>query len=137
MLARTTTVTLMLLGLALPALAGAGDSPIAWETSYAATIKAAADSGKPALMKFYTSWCPHCTRMEKTTWVDETVAGLAEEFVAGKINADVEKVPVKRYGLKGYPTVIVAEKGGEQVLRLEIANRCVVLMQARYEHALA
>jgi thioredoxin-like negative regulator of GroEL len=119
MLARITPAAFILLSLALPALAEDGDSPITWETSYSATIKGAADSGKPALMKFYTAWCPHCVRMDKTTWVDDSVAKLAESFVAGKINADVDKVPVKRYQLKGYPTVIVAEKGGEQVLRLE------------------
>jgi thioredoxin-like negative regulator of GroEL len=95
------------------------ESPIAWETSYAATIKTAKAGGKPILFKFYTGWCPHCVRMNKTTWMNEDIAKLSESFVAGKINADVDKVPVKRYRLSGYPTVIVAEPGGEQVLRLE------------------
>ena len=119
MKARTLLAAVLLSALSATAFAGEGEEPIAWETSYAAVMKAAEESGKPALMKFYTGWCPHCTRMDKTTWVDEGVAELADDFVAGKINADVDKVPVKRYQLKGYPTVIVAEKGGEQVLRLE------------------
>jgi thioredoxin-like negative regulator of GroEL len=92
---------------------------IPWQTSYATATKAAQGASKPILFDFHTGWCPHCTRMDKTTWKDPAVAKLAEKFVVAKINADVEKVPVSRYKLTGYPTVIVAEPGGEQVLRLE------------------
>lgn len=92
---------------------------IAWETAYAAAVKKAQADERPLLLKFYTGWCPHCVRMDRTTWKDDKVAKLAESFVAAKVNADVEKVPVKRYHLTGYPTVIVAEPSGEEVLRLE------------------
>jgi thioredoxin-like negative regulator of GroEL len=95
------------------------EEPIAWATSYAAALKQAKDSGEPLVLKFYTGWCPHCTRMDKTTWKDEGVAKLAESFVAGRINADVEKVPVARYRLKGYPVVLLCEPSGDEVLRLE------------------
>ena len=113
---------------ALPALATAGDAkksdaekeePIDWVGSYAKAIERGESEDKPIVFKFYTGWCPHCVRMDKTTWLDEGVAELCESFVSAKVNADVEKVPVKRYQLKGYPTVIIAEPGGDQVLRLE------------------
>ena len=112
MTARTLLAASLALLVSLPATAGEGEEPISWETSYATTMKGSEESGKPSLMKFYTAWCPHCVRMDKTTWKDEKVVKLAESFVSGKINADVDKVPVKRYRLKGYPTVIVAERGG-------------------------
>jgi len=99
--------------------AAPADDAIAWVTSYAAALKQAEESDKPIVLKFYTGWCPHCTRMDKTTWKDEGVVKLAAEFVAGKINADVEKVPVARYRLKGYPVVMLCEPGGDEVLRLE------------------
>ena len=109
----------------LPAIARADEAPpeekaaIAWETSYASALKAASTQHKPLLLAFHTGWCPFCTKMEKTTWKDAAVANLVDKFVAASINADVEKVPVSRYHLTGFPTVIVAEPGGEQVLRLE------------------
>jgi thiol-disulfide isomerase/thioredoxin len=99
--------------------ADAPKDPIPWETSYGDACKKATESGKPLLFKFYTGWCPHCTRMDKTTWLDPGVAKLATSFVAGKVNTDVEKVPVQRYRLVGYPTVVVADPGGDEVLRLE------------------
>jgi thioredoxin-like negative regulator of GroEL len=91
-----------------------------WTTSYSASLKDAESGKKPLLLDFHTGWCPHCTRMDKTTWKDAALIELAtKHFVVAKINADVEKAPVSRYRLTGYPTVIVAEPGGDQVLRME------------------
>ena len=124
--------TAILLGLSLlapvPALAGkrsedkvdkSAPSTVEWQHSYSGAIKSAKKESKPLLFKFYTGWCPHCVRMDRTTWTDAKVGELAGSFIAAKVNADVEKVPVKRYGLTGYPTVVVAEPGGEEVFRLE------------------
>lgn len=131
-------LVLTLLLVAAPRAAADADEPISWETSYAAAIRRAEESGKPLLFKFYTGWCPHCTRMDRTTWRDDDVAELAESFVSAKVNADVEKVPVRRYRLTGYPSVIVAEPGGEEVLRLEgykDARVVAAYLQAFLRHA--
>lgn len=141
------TAVLVLLGalgaLGVPADARAAaeisqDEPIAWAGSYADAVKTAEAEDRPLLFKFYSGWCPHCVRMDRTTWKDETVAELAESFVAAKVNADVEKVPVKRYSLTGYPTVILAEPGGEQVLRLAGYKNATVIsayLTAYLKHA--
>lgn len=92
---------------------------VAWESSYSTVLKKAEASGQPVLFDFTTGWCPHCTRMDKTTWKDAKVAELTRKFVAGKVNCDTEKVPVARYRLTGYPTVVVADPAGDQVLRYE------------------
>lgn len=118
--------------------AAAAQDPIAWVASYGEATKKAADAGKPLLFKFYTGWCPHCTRMDQTTWKDASLADTAKSFVAAKVNADVEKVPVNRYRLVGYPTVIVAEPGGEEILRLEGYKEAKVVQafaKAYLEHA--
>ena len=102
-----------------PAAAAAGPA-MPWKTSYATALKDAESAKKPILFDFHTGWCPHCTRMDKTTWQDTALVELASKsFVVAKINADVEKAPVSRYRLSGFPTVIIAEPGGDQVLRLE------------------
>jgi thioredoxin-like negative regulator of GroEL len=114
-----------LLLLAVIAPARAEDKPAAaasmpWGTSYPAALKKAEAEKRPILFDFYTGWCPHCTRMDKSTWLDAGLIKLAtDSFVVAKINADVEKAPVSRYRLTGYPTVIIAEPGGDQVLKLE------------------
>lgn len=114
-----------LLLLAPALLARAEDKPAAatsmpWGTSYPAALKKAEADKKPILFDFHTGWCPHCTRMDKTTWIDAGLIKLATgSFVVAKINADVEKAPVSRYRLTGYPTVIIAEPGGDPILKLE------------------
>ncbi|MEM7246303.1 MAG: thioredoxin domain-containing protein [Acidobacteriota bacterium] len=123
---RLAVVLVLGLSLALPALAkedGKVDlnvkSTVDWGTSYAGAVKSAKADDKPLLFKFYTGWCPHCVRMDNSTWKDVKVGEISKAFTAAKVNADVEKVPVKRYSLVGYPTTIVAAPGGEEVFRLE------------------
>ncbi len=99
--------------------ADASKGGIHWEPTYAAAMARAQAENKPVVMKFYTGWCPFCTKMDKTTWLDASVAEAAKSFVTAKVNADVEAPPVARYRTTGYPTVIIAEPGGEQVIRLE------------------
>ena len=111
-------LVLCLLATLSPAAEEPGGMP--WKTSYSTALKEAETGKKPILFDFHTGWCPHCTRMDKTTWKDADLIALAtKSFVVAKINADVEKAPVSRYRLVGYPTVIIAEPGGDQVLRLE------------------
>lgn len=99
---------------------GKAPAEMPWETSYATALKKAEAESKPILFDFYTGWCPHCTRMDKSTWKDAALIGIASKsFVSAKINADVEKAPVSRYRLMGYPTMIVATSKGEQIFRLE------------------
>jgi len=117
---KTSLVALVLLSLASAASAGEAKSgEIPWQTSYATASKQATESSKPMLLKFYTGWCPFCAKMDKTTWVDAGVVEAAKSFVPGKINADTDTVAVGRYRTVGYPTVIIAESDGDQVIRLE------------------
>ena len=99
--------------------APATKDPIAWETTYSTAVKKAESESKPLLLKFYTGWCPFCTKMEKTTWQDASVAKAASSFACGKINADVEAPAVARYRTTGYPTIILATSTGEPIVKLE------------------
>jgi thioredoxin-like negative regulator of GroEL len=101
------------------ASASAAGTGVSWETSYVSVLKRAGAEGKPILFDFHTGWCPFCTKMEKTTWIDGKVVDATKPFVAGKINCDVETVPVTRYHLTGFPTVIIADSSGEPIVRTE------------------
>jgi thioredoxin-related protein len=116
------SVALVLLALSTAAMAAEsapGSAEIPWQTSYAVASKQAQESEKPLLLKFYTGWCPFCAKMDKTTWVDPSVVAAVKSFVPGKINADTDTVAVNRYKTTGFPTIIVAEPDGDQVIRLE------------------
>ena len=126
---RRTIVAALLLALALAPAEAAKKKPdlvdpnakstVAWTESYGGAVKQAEEEHRPLLFKFYASWCPHCAKMDATTWVDETVGELSKGFVAVKLNSETQAVAAKRYRIQGIPVTLIAEPGGEEVLRLE------------------
>lgn len=68
-----------------------------------------------AVVKFYTTWCPDCSRIEKAydqyTQENASRAGFAE------LNADEVQEIADRFEVRGIPTFLVF-KGGELVDRL-------------------
>lgn len=66
----------------------------------------------------YTSWCGYCKKMDATTFQNQELGDyVATKFLALKLNA--EQMPGKelaiKYGVKGYPTVLVFNHKGELV----------------------
>lgn len=66
----------------------------------------------------YTSWCGYCKKMDATTFQNEQLGEyVGKKFLAYKMNA--EHSPGKdlaiKYGVKGYPTVLVFNPKGELI----------------------
>lgn len=59
----------------------------------------------PCLLFFTADWCTYCQQMEQTTFEDQAVANLAENFVCVLIDADHEKDVCQRFRVSGYPTI--------------------------------
>lgn len=115
--------SLILLGL-LAWSANAADT--LWTTNYAQAQKDAAQAGKSLLMDFSGSdWCGWCIRLDKEVFAHDVFKKtVTKDFVPvlldyprdkSKIPAEVqaqnERLQVK-YGIKGYPTVILADAQG-------------------------
>jgi thiol-disulfide isomerase/thioredoxin len=83
--------------------------------SYNMGLRAARNSGKPIMIDFYTSWCGWCKKLDKETFKDETVRALSTQFVCIKVNADTSKSLTKKYGVRGYPTVVFLNSSGKQI----------------------
>jgi glutaredoxin len=87
----TTLLLVLGLGLALPvppALAGGdwNDAGIKWQP-YEAGLAAAKKDKKPAVLIFYTEWCPHCTNYAKL-FHDPKVVEKSKEFVMIRLDKD-------------------------------------------------
>jgi thiol:disulfide interchange protein len=102
---------------AKPAKAAAARTSINWR-AIAAGEAEAKKSGKPALYFFTASWCGPCHLLEdQVLAVPEVVAQVEKDFVPIMIqdraretgrNAPEMLALAERYGLRGFPTLVVS-----------------------------
>ena len=117
----------------LPAVAGAAmfiswltlpapGGEIEWVASEEEGRAKALADGKPVLIDFGASWCTACKELEHKTFPDPAVRAEAQRFVAIHVDAsDDENEDTKRlsekYKIVGLPTVIMLDKGGNEIVR--------------------
>jgi thiol:disulfide interchange protein len=78
---------------------------------------------KPVLVNFVTNWCGFCQRMDRTTWKHPTVVDRMGDLVAVRVDAEETRERngyrgsslAGRYGVTGYPTLLLLDEGGRIV----------------------
>lgn len=113
--------TVRLLGLALiPVLALAAENAAFFsELSFDAARDRAAAENKIVFIDFYTTWCGPCKELDATTWQNPAVVALlTEKAVSLKIDAEKERELARRYGVRGYPTLLLLKPSGQEIDRL-------------------
>jgi thioredoxin-related protein len=93
---------------------------VEWKTDWQKELKAAAEANKPVIIDFYTDWCPHCKRMDKTTFKEESVLKyLADEnYVMIKVNPEKDKAAEDKFKVYSYPTFVMFDGKGNEVDRM-------------------
>lgn len=83
---------------------------LTWSHNLESALAAAKTSGKRVFIDFETTWCGPCKTMDEWIWTDaEVSAALAKNFVLVKLDGDIEKAHVKRFGVAGYPTMVIVD----------------------------
>jgi putative thioredoxin len=70
-----------------------------------------ASSTTPVLVDFWAEWCPPCRAL--TPVLEKVVRAGAGAVRLAKVDADENMKLAGRYGLRGFPTVILFENGAE------------------------
>jgi thioredoxin-related protein len=113
----------MILTIGLVLIGGKADEPgIEWITLEEAQERAATEP-RNVIVDMYTDWCGWCKKMDKTTFVDPSVAAFANEhYYAVKINAESSAVIdfmgektngrklAQEFNVPGFPTYILLDK---------------------------
>jgi thiol-disulfide isomerase/thioredoxin len=91
---------------------------LTWSHNLDQALASAKASGKRVFIDFETTWCGPCKTMDDWIWTDaEVSAALAQGFATVKLDGDIEKAQVKRFGVSGYPTMVIVDPVSGKALK--------------------
>lgn len=115
----------------LTGLAMADNTGPTWYTSWDKAAAVAKKENKPILMDFTGSdWCGWCIKLhdevfskdEFKTWASKNAVLMVVDFPQKSKMSDAQKAAnealAKKYGIEGFPTIIVADAQGKKVGQL-------------------
>jgi thioredoxin-related protein/tetratricopeptide (TPR) repeat protein len=105
-----------------PQIAASEQNGIRWfEDTIDEAFAAAKQQQKPVFLYWGEEWCPYCNRLQSTVFVRDQFITLSHEFIALDLGTDTEeKIEYgDRFGIRGFPTVIVFNPDGEALTRID------------------
>jgi thioredoxin len=101
-----------------------GQTRVPW-TDFGTALTRARAENKPILVTFVTGWCGYCRKMDQTTWRDAEVIARLNDVLTARIDAEDPKerngysgvALAERYGVQGFPTLVVLDAAGRMVSR--------------------
>ncbi|MCZ6501637.1 MAG: thioredoxin fold domain-containing protein, partial [Gammaproteobacteria bacterium] len=103
------------------------DEPIVKETkihwfdgSVEAGFELARSENKPVYLYWGAVWCPPCQEIKHTVFKSKRFIAQTELFVPIYLDGDTDRAQAfgEKFGVKGYPTMIIFNPEGEEVTRI-------------------
>lgn len=91
--------------------------PDYWMTDFSAARAKAAETKKPLLAVFSTTWCGPCQALVKNVYPVARVEKALEEFVCVYVDGDEHRDLTKKYKVRGFPTFIFEDHEGNETRR--------------------
>lgn len=105
------------------------ERPLAFGTDLDAALEQARTEGRLVFVDFETDWCGPCQTMNRLVYTAAAVVEAAEGVVPVKIDGDEHRDLVRRFGVRGYPTMLVLDPDAN-VLRRAVGYRGVAALSA-------
>ena len=90
---------------------------IEYVEGYEAGRRRATAENRPMLVVFRAAWCHWCAEFAQSALIDRRLVGLSRQFVCVMVDADRHATDCRRFGVKEFPTVVVATSEGDECRR--------------------
>ncbi len=99
----------------VPIVSISAPNAIEWQ-SYTTGMDLAKKNSKSVFLHFYATWCSYCTKMEKESFQDDSIAEyLNDNFVSIRVDVDKEQNIADMYNVFGLPTTYFFSSSGENL----------------------
>ena len=120
---RTKPITALVVILAMIALAACQDATEAAKAPYltdaAQAIAQATESGKHALIYFYSPTCTWCDKLDTVVLTDQKVIDFfTNEMILAKVNGKEDTLLAQQHHIVAYPTLVMVDTNGDEVDRI-------------------
>ncbi|WP_082281269.1 thioredoxin family protein [Leptospira kirschneri] len=88
---------------------------IQWEKSVQTAFEKAKSSGKPIFIDVYADWCGYCKTLKKEIYPKKEVQLELSKFVALSLDGDKFPNLKRKYGIKGYPSILFLDRNGSLI----------------------
>lgn len=80
----------------------------------------AKDAGAPVFLYWGAVWCPPCQEIKSTVFKSNDFIELTRQFIPVYLDGDTDRAQAwgEKFGVKGYPTMIVFNPQGEEITRI-------------------
>jgi thiol:disulfide interchange protein DsbD len=92
---------------------------VEWVFSHAAGMRAARESGKPAMLYFTADWCAPCVELKKKVFTDKRVTEASRRLVSIYIDVDKDRETLAAYNVRGIPAIFFLSPTGEILMRFD------------------
>ncbi len=82
---------------------------MALEVTDSTFAKEVLESGKPAMVDFWATWCGHCRMVAPT--VEELSNEYGEQVVIAKVDVDNNQEVAAEFGIRNIPTLLFFKDG--------------------------